>query len=89
MCKLTKILAGRYAIPGKVWTPLFMLMLTWLSLSGCKEVVVISADQTEMFIKSNQVFTASCDGVFMSTGRYQRYRRIVADRIQEDTVTNQ
>jgi len=44
---------------------------------------VISADQTETFVKSNQVLHATCDGVFMPLAKYQRYRRAVADRIEE------
>jgi hypothetical protein len=44
---------------------------------------VISADQTETFVKSNQVLRANSDGVFMPLAKYQRYRRAVADRIEE------
>ena len=44
---------------------------------------MISADQTETFVKSNQVFTAPTDGFFLPAARYQRYRRAVADKIQE------
>ena len=89
MNKLTRILNTRWITPKKALMPPLMLMLIWLNLSGCKEIVLIRADQTETFMKSNQVFTATCDGVFMSAGRYQRYRRIVADRIQEDSGTRQ
>jgi cytochrome oxidase Cu insertion factor (SCO1/SenC/PrrC family) len=34
-------------------------------------------------VHSNEVYRADMDGVFMGLGRYQRYRRAVADRIQE------
>jgi hypothetical protein len=44
---------------------------------------VISADQTETFVKSNQVLHATTDGVFMPLAKYQRYRRAVADRIEQ------
>lgn len=60
-----------------------MLALILTNLTGCKEVTVISADQTETFVKSNQVFTAPTDGFFLPAARYQRYRRAVADKIQE------
>jgi hypothetical protein len=81
MSKLTKtLLAPQRAI---AWIAPLTLGLILTSLSGCKEVMVISADQTEAFVKSNSVFQAPVDGVFMSTARYQRYRRAVADKIQE------
>jgi len=56
-----------------------------MSLSACKgpQIQVISSDQTETFVRSNQVFTVPVDGVFMPEARYQRYRRAVADKIQE------
>jgi hypothetical protein len=46
--------------------------------------VVVSSDQREIVIHSNDVFHADMDGVFMGMGRYQRYRRAVADRILEE-----
>jgi hypothetical protein len=59
----------------------------WMSSTACNalrpKLVVISADQTETFLKSNQVFHANIDGVFMPLAKYQRYRRAVADRIEE------
>ena len=67
------------------WVQLGMALAIWMSWSGCSgpRVVVISADQTEMFVKSNQVLRATVDGVFMPLARYQRYRRAVADKVQE------
>jgi len=65
------------------WIAPLTLGLIWMSLSGCKEVVVISADQAEVFVRSNSIYQAPMDGVFMPEARYQRYRRAVADRIQE------
>lgn len=58
-----------------------MLMLIWLSLSGCAHVRVIPDSQVETFLKRNDTFTAPLDGVFMPLARYQRYRRAVADEI--------
>ena len=53
-----------------------------MSLSGCKGPVVVSADQREIVVRSNDTFHADMDGVFMGLGRYQRYRQAVADKIQ-------
>ena len=44
---------------------------------------LVSADQREIVVRSNEVFRADMDGVFMGFGRYQRYRQAVADKIQE------
>jgi len=43
----------------------------------------MSADHREIMVHSNEVYRADMDGVFMGLGRYQRYRQVVADRIQE------
>lgn len=59
-----------------------MLLLILISLTGCKTVQVISADQTETFVAGGKPYTPSVDGVFMPLARYQRYRRAVADKIQ-------
>ena len=65
-----------------------VLLLAWMSSSGCfaPKVVVVSADQAETLVASNQTFTATSEGVFMPMGRYLRYQRAVADRIQESSV---
>ena len=68
------------------WLPALIPVLIWMSLSGCKEVVVLSSDQTETFVKAKQVFEVPTDGVFMPAARYQRYRRAVADEIQRAEV---
>jgi cytochrome oxidase Cu insertion factor (SCO1/SenC/PrrC family) len=47
--------------------------------------VVVSSDQRETVVHSNDVLHADMDGVFMGMGRYQRYRQAVADRIQAQT----
>jgi hypothetical protein len=62
------------------------LALISTNLTACKgpQVVVVSSDQRETVIHSNDVFHADMDGVFMGMGRYQRYRRAVADRILEE-----
>ena len=69
---------------GTAWLPALTLLMIWSCSSGCKSPVrVISADQTETFLKGGQAFTAPVDGVFLPDARYQRYRRAVADKILE------
>ena len=46
-------------------------------------MAIVSSDQREIMVHSNDVFRADMDGVFMGLGRYQRYRQAVADKIQE------
>ncbi len=58
-----------------------MISTSW---TGCKTPVrVISAVETETFLKANQSFSPPVDGVFLPDARYQRYRRAVADKILE------
>lgn len=67
---------------------LSMAVTIWILSTGCRttpNVIVIPDSQVETFVKSGQPFTPPFDGVFMSDGRYQRYRRAVADRILEET----
>ena len=68
-----------------------MLGLIWMSLTaGCvTRTVVIPSDQTETFVRSNQVFSAPYDGVFLGAGRYRQYRRAVADRLLEESKQSQ
>lgn len=68
---------------GIRWLPLLALLTISTSWTGCSSVKVISADQTETFLKAGDSFKAPLDGVFMPDARYQRYRRAVADRITE------
>lgn len=64
---------------------LCMAGLTWLSWSGCApRMVVVMSDQVEQPIQAGATFTATNGGVFMGWGRYQQYRRAVADRILEE-----
>jgi hypothetical protein len=66
---------------------LFTLLMTLTSLTGCKtQVRVISSDQTILFLNPGQTFTATNSGVYMSDALYQRYRRAVADKIQEEQL---
>lgn len=44
---------------------------------------IVSLDQMETRVKAGEKFTAPIDGWFMGDARYQRYRRAVADKIQE------
>jgi hypothetical protein len=54
-----------------------------MSWSGCSSVKVISADQVESRVVAGQAFKAPSDGWFLPDARYQRYRRLVADKILE------
>lgn len=65
---------------------LCMAVLISMSWSGCKgpKVIVIPADYHETPVRTGEQFTAPVDGVFMGAAQYQRYRRAVADRIQEE-----
>lgn len=59
------------------------LLLILMSLSGCvTKVVVIPADQVEVFVKAGS--TNATDGVFMTKARYMRYRQAVADAILKE-----
>lgn len=60
------------------------LLTTLITLSGCSTVKVIPADQLEVRIKSGESYTPQMDGWFLSDARYQRYRRLIADRILEE-----
>ncbi|MDB6017668.1 MAG: hypothetical protein JWR19_2157 [Pedosphaera sp.] len=59
-----------------------------MSLTGCKTVKVISADQTLQRMPKATSFTAPCDGWFMTDALYQRYRKAVADKILEQQTGN-
>ena len=81
MGKSTRTLRAK-ALTGSLLVAALILM----SSNGCKEVVIVSADQTETFVTSNQVFRAGKDGAFVGLGRYQRYRRAAADRIEDQAA---
>lgn len=63
--------------------PLLMLLMLSMSWTGCKGPRVIAADQMETRVEAGKSFTPPADGWFLNDARYQRYRRAVADRIQE------
>ena len=60
-------------------------MMISQSWTGCalfkRKVVVISADALEQPIAAGQLFVAPTNGVFMSQGRYLRYRQAINDEI--------
>jgi len=81
----TSVNKSALAIP----TLLLLAALVILSVaSGCKELTVVSADQQETVVKASKPFTPPADGVYMSMGRYLRYRQAVADEIQILSTTN-
>ena len=63
--------------------PLLMLLTLSMSLTACKTVKVVSADQMETRVEAGKPFTPTVDGWFMGDARYQRYRRAVSDKILE------
>ncbi len=64
------------------------LLLILMNSSGCvTKIVVIPADQTEVFVKAGS--TNAVDGVFMTKARYMRYRQAVADAILKEQTTNE
>ena len=78
MCKRNWMSGGR--------TGLALLCMAWLismSLTGCAGPRVIRSDEVVTPIRAGAVFTAPMDGWFLSDALYLRYRKAVADRIQE------
>lgn len=57
--------------------------MTWTSLTGCAGPRVIRSDEIVTPLRAGQAFTAPMDGWFLSDALYLRYRKAVADRIQE------
>jgi hypothetical protein len=58
-------------------------LTTSTSLTGCSGPRVIRSDEVVSPVKAGETFTAPMDGWFMSDALYLRYRKAVADRIQE------
>ena len=75
--------------PNLMWratTALVLLATAWTtstSLTGCKGPKVIRSDELVSPVKAGESFTAPMDGWFLSDALYLRYRKAVADRIQE------
>ena len=53
------------------------------SLTGCAGPKVIRSDEVVSPVRVGQSFVAPMDGWFLSDALYLRYRKAVADRIQE------
>ena len=62
---------------------LAMALTTLTSWTGCAGPRVIRSDEVVSSVKAGQSFVAPMDGWFMSDALYLRYRKAVADRIQE------
>jgi len=77
--------SGRLTIRCAAGRGLLMLglLLSLTSLSGCKTVQVIPADQVAIRVEAGRAFQPPCSGWFLSDALYQRTRRAVADRILE------
>jgi hypothetical protein len=59
-------------------------LTTWTSLTGCTAPNVIRSDELVTPVRAGQSFVAPMDGWFLSDALYLRYRKAVADRIQEE-----
>lgn len=70
--------------------PLLAAATILTSLSACKtRVVIVPDDQAETFVAKGTPFIPPVDGVFLGNARYQRYRRVVADKLlATQTATN-
>ena len=78
MCKLNWMCGGKTG-PG-------LLLMAWLILmswTGCAGPRVIRSDEVVTPVRAGAAFTAPMDGWFLSDALYLRYRKAVADRIQE------
>jgi hypothetical protein len=52
-------------------------------LAGCRSARVIRSDEVVSPVRAGESFIAPMDGWFLSDALYLRYRKAVADRIQE------
>ena len=60
-----------------------MAWLILMSSTGCAGPRVIRSDEVVTPVRAGASFVAPMDGWFMSDALYLRYRKAVADRIQE------
>ena len=61
-----------------------ILLVAGLAASvGCRSPRVIRSDEVVSPVKAGETFVAPMDGWFLSDALYLRYRKAVADRIQE------
>ena len=58
-------------------------LMTLTNLTACSGPKVIRNDEIVSPVKAGETFTAPMDGWFLSDALYLRYRKAVADRIQE------
>ena len=78
MCKLNWMCGGKTGL-----ALLAMGSLILMSWTGCAGPRVIRSDEVVTPIRAGTAFTAPMDGWFLSDALYLRYRKAVADRIQE------
>ena len=78
MCKLNWMCG---AMPAILQASMGSLIL--MSWTGCAGPRVIRSDEVVTPIRAGAAFTAPMDGWFLSDALYLRYRKAVADRIQE------
>ena len=78
MCKLNWMCGGKTGL-----ALLAMGSLILMSWTGCAGPRVIRSDEVVTPIRAGAAFIAPMDGWFLSDALYLRYRKAVADRIQE------
>ena len=63
-----------------------MTLMLW---SGCarKQIVIVSSDDAVVRLKAATGYTPPKDGWYMTDSLYLLYRRAVADKIAENTVS--
>jgi hypothetical protein len=83
----TKIATARRKPTSRAATGLLLLSMASMTLTswtGCKGPRVIESHNTVTPLQQGQAFTPPYDGWFMSDSLYLRYRKAVADKIQEE-----
>ena len=78
MCKLNWMCGAMPAILRA--SMVLPILMSW---TGCAGPRVIRSDEVVTPIRAGAAFTAPMDGWFLSDALYLRYRKAVADRIQE------
>lgn len=65
------------------------LLMIWMLSIGCasRRVVIVQSDDAVVRLGAGTAYTPSKDGWYMTDSLYLRYRRAVADKIAENTVT--
>ena len=65
------------------WQIISVLAGSLVLVTGCRSPRIIRSDEVVSPVKAGQPFVAPADGWYLSDALYLRYRKAVADRIQE------